>query len=78
MDPFQIWPLSMATHTKSIAGRHRWAMENPITAHDLKLVYMPTCDRQSRLKADSAHILNYGDVSQFCELATLFYVTADN
>ena len=31
----------MATHTKSIAGGHWWAisLENPVTAHDLKLVY---------------------------------------
>ena len=39
MDPFQVWLPSMATHTKSIAGGHWWAIENPITAHDLKSVY---------------------------------------
>ena len=40
MDPFQVWLPAMATHTKSIAGGHWWAIENPITAHDLKSVYM--------------------------------------
>ena len=39
MDPFQVWLPAMATHTKSIAGGHWWAIENPITAHDLKSVY---------------------------------------
>ena len=29
----------MATHTKSIAGGHWWAIDNPIAAHDLKSVY---------------------------------------
>ena len=38
MDPFQVWPTSMSTHTKSIARGHWWAIENPITAHDLKSV----------------------------------------
>ena len=47
MDPFQVWPLSMATHTKSIAGGHWWAIENRITAHDLKSVYKPSSKRIS-------------------------------
>ena len=38
MDPLQVCPPSMATHTKSIVGGHWWAMENPITACDLKSV----------------------------------------
>ena len=39
LDPFQVWLPAMATHTKSIAGGHWWAIEKPITAHDLKSVY---------------------------------------
>ena len=39
MDPFQVWLPAMTTHTKSIAGGHWWAIEKPITAHDLKSVY---------------------------------------
>ena len=42
MDPFQVWLPAMATHTKSITGGHWWAIENPITAHDLKSVYRVT------------------------------------
>ena len=66
MDPFQVWPLSMATHTKSIAGGHWWAIENPITAHDLKSVYIrrwghqsvdPSCQLCGR-PASLRHILN--------------------
>ena len=40
MDPFQVWLPAIATHTKSITGGHWWAIENPITAHDLKSVYI--------------------------------------
>ena len=30
MVPFQVWPPSMATHTKSIADGHSWAKENDL------------------------------------------------
>ena len=82
MDPFQVWLPAMATHTKSIAGGHWWAIENPITAHDLKSVdRYHTCKRAgpwrpcfpgSKLSSRCLHV-HFREVSgaeHFCKLFT--------
>ena len=55
MDPFQVWLPAMATHTKSIAGGHWWAIAKPITAHDLKSVYTGKVKVLSSM--ENAHIM---------------------